>query len=167
MKKILVALFFLPMLSKAQDCTLRKTEDPFTHETKLSTGFQNFTGNGHTVSISADANPREIDIFIWVKGEGKCFDSESTANVIFEGERTKALMRNGGSMNCDGAFHLVFKNTKTTASWLNRLVTKKVSTIKLTGSDKKEISIILTEDQKTLLQNMAACVATEGKALVP
>ena len=167
MKKTLFIFLLLPLFSLAQDCKLKKTVDPFTHETKLSTGFQNFTGNGLTVSITADATPKEIDFFVWIKGEGKCFDAESTANVIFEGERTKGIFRNSGSMNCDGAFHFIFKNLPTNPSWLNRLVTKRVASIRLTGTDGKEMVITLNEDQKALLQNMAVCMATEGKTLIP
>ena len=166
MKKLVVLLFLLPTFLFAQECQLKKTVDPFTHETKLSTGFQTFNGKGQMVSISADANAKEIDFFVWVKGEGKCFDTESTANVIFDGERTRANFRNSGSMNCDGAFHFIFKNTPTTQSWLNRMINKKVATIKLTGAGGKEYMIALSEEQKTLLQNMAACIATEAKTLL-
>ena len=166
MKNCLLLLAFLPLFTVAQDCKLKKSEDPFNHETKLSTGFQNFTGNGNTVSISADATKKEIDFFIWIKNDSKCFDGESTANVVFEGERMKANFRNTGSMNCDGAFHFIFKNTPTTQTWLNRLATKKVATIKLTGRDGKETVLTLSEEQKMQLQNMAACVALEGKALL-
>ena len=166
MKRSLLLFLLLPVFSFSQECQLKKTVDPFTHETKLSTGFQNFTGNGLTVSISADATAKEIDFFIWMKGDNKCFDSESTANVFFEGEKMKTIFRNTGSMNCDGAFHFVFKNTPSTATWLNRLATKKVSSIKLTGSDGKEMIIKLTDEQKTSFQTMAMCMTTEGKLLI-
>lgn len=166
MKKLFLFCLALPVFSFAQDCQLKKSVDPFTHETKLSTGFQNFTGNGLTVSIAADATPKEINFFVWVKGDNKCFDDESTANVIFEGERTRTILHNAGSMNCEGAFHFVFKNTPTTASWLNRMATKKVATVKLTGSDKKEMVLSFSDEQKELFQSMAACIATEGKTLI-
>ena len=166
MKNIFLLLFILPSAVFAQDCNLKKSVDPFNHQTKLSTGFQNFTGNGLTVSISADATQKDIDFFIWIKGDNRCFDTESVANVIFEGERTKANFRNSGSMNCDGAFHFIFKNTPTTQSWLNRLVTKKVATIKLTGTGGKEMVISFTDEQKLMFQNMAACVAAQAKTLL-
>lgn len=166
MKKLITLFFLFPFFSFAQDCTLKKSVDPFTHQTKLSTGFQNFTNNGQTVAISADATEKEIDFFVWFKGDGKCFDTESTANVIFEGERTKAIFRNSGSMNCDGAFHFIFKNTPTTQSWLNRLINKKVASIKFTGSHGKETVLTLTTDQKAVLQNMATCIAAEAKTLL-
>lgn len=166
MKKIFLFLLLLPAAAFAQDCNLKKTVDPFNHQAKLSTGFQNFTGNGLTVSISADATQKEIDFFVWIKGDNRCFDTESTATVLFEGERTKANFRNAGSMNCDGAFHFVFKNTPTTQSWLNRLVTKKVASIKLTGTGGKEMVIALNDEQKVMFQNMAACIATQAKTLL-
>lgn len=166
MKKLFFLSFLMPVFAFAQDCKLKKTEDPFTHETKLSTGFQNFSGNGLTVNISADAIPKEIDFFVWVKGEGRCFDPESTAEVVFDGERAKRIFRNSGSMNCDGTFHFTFKNTPTTQSLLNRFLTKKVTSIKLTGTHGKEMIMTLTEDQKTMLQEMAKCIATEAKTLL-
>jgi hypothetical protein len=167
MKNVFALFLLLPFFSFAQDCKLKKSVDPFTHEVKLSTGFQNFTGNGITISISADATAKEIDFFVWIKGDNKCFDAESIANVVFEGERSRTTLRNAGSMNCDGAFHFIFKNTPVTPSWLNRMATKKIATIKLTGTDKKEITLAFSEDQKNLFQSMANCMATEGKTLLP
>lgn len=166
MKNCILLFLLLPAIAFSQDCKLKKTVDPFTHETKLSTGFQNFTGNGVTVSIAADATAKEIDFFVWIKGDGKCFDAESVANVTFEGERSKTILHNAGSMNCDGAFHFVFKNGPTTPTWLNRMATKKLATIKLAGTDKKEIVIAFSEEQKQLFQSMAACITNEGKTLL-
>jgi hypothetical protein len=155
----------LPLASVAQDtCGLKKSKDPFTNLTKLSTGFKNFNGNGVTLSISADATPAEIDFFLWVKDNGKCFDPESTAQVVWEGERSRTTLRNSGSMNCEGAFHFSFKNTPNTASWLKKMVAKKLATIKLTNG-KNETLITLSEEQKLMFQNMAACIASEGKGL--
>jgi hypothetical protein len=166
MKNSFLLLLLLPAFSFAQECKLKKMEDPFNHETKLSTGFQNFAGNGINASISADATAKEIDFFVWVKGDGKCFDDESVANLVFEGERSRTILRNAGSMNCDGAFHFVFKNTPTTASWLNRMTQKKVASIKLTGTDKKELILTFSEEQKALFQSLATCIATEAKTLL-
>lgn len=167
MKNFLLLVFFAPFFSFAQECKLKKSVDPFTHETKLSTGFQNFTGNGLTVSISADATAKEIDFFVWIKGDGKCFDAESVANVNFEGERSKTMLHNNGSMNCDGAFHFIFKNSTTTPSWLNRMATKKIATIKLTGTDKKELVLSFSDEQKAVFQSMASCMANDAKSLLP
>ncbi|MDQ6610238.1 MAG: hypothetical protein M3Y85_10500, partial [Bacteroidota bacterium] len=115
---------------------------------------------------SADATPTEIDFFIWIKNDNKCFDLESTAQVIWEGERSKATFRNTGSMNCDGAFHFNFKNLPNTNAWLKKLSAKKVATIKLTGNNNVETIITLNEEQKIILQNMATCITAEGKTLL-
>lgn len=167
MKNALFILLLFPLASFAQDtCGLKKTKDPFTNLTKLSTGFKNFDGNGLSVSIAADATPTEIDFFIWIKNDGKCFDAESSAQLLWEGERQKTTLKNSGSMNCEGAFHFVFKNTATTNSWLNRMMTKKVATIRLTN-DKIETVITFTEEQKVLFQKMVNCIVKEGKGLRP
>jgi hypothetical protein len=165
MKASLLLFVFLPFISPAQDtCGLKRTKDPFTNVTKLSTGFKKFDGNGVTVSISADATPADIDFFIWVKNEGRCFDPESTAQIVYEGEKSRATLKNTGSMNCDGAFHFTFKNNATTTAVLKRLGTKKLSTIKLI-SGKTETMIALNEEQKTMFLQMAQCIASEGLAL--
>ena len=166
MKNWLFILLLLPFASFAQDtCGLKKTKDPFTNQTKLSTGFKDFSGSAGIVSISADATPTEIDFFIWIKNGSKCFDMESSAQVIWEGERSKATFRNTGSMNCEGAFHFNFKNTTTPNSWLRKMMAKKIATIKLTGNNNVETNITLTEEQKTAFQRMAICIANEGKEL--
>ena len=167
MKNFVFALALLPFSSFAQDtCGLKKSKDPFTNVTKLSTGFKNFSSKETSLSISADATPAEIDFFLWIKDNGKCFDPESTAQVIWEGERSRTTLRNTGSMNCEGAFHFSFKNTATTSSWLKKMVTKKIATIKLTNG-KIETLITLNEEQKVLFQKMATCIANEGKGLRP
>jgi hypothetical protein len=167
MKHFVFTFLIFPFISFAQDtCGLKKTKDPFTNVTKLSTGFKNFNGKETSLSISADATPTEIDFFLWVKDNGKCFDPESTAQVVWEGERSRTTLKNTGSMNCEGAFHFSFKNTANTASWLNKMVTKKVATIKLM-SGKIETLITLNEEQKILFQKMATCIAAEGKRLRP
>lgn len=167
--KLLFIFLLLPFFSIGQDstvvCQLKKSSDPFTHVNKLSTGFKNFDGGGKRISITADASPTEIDFFIWVKGEGNCFDAESTALLVFEGERSKTTLRNSGSINCDGAFHFTFKNTPNTHSWLRRLGEKKLSSIKLSGNN-TEVNLELSEEQKENFRQMASCVASEGKSLI-
>jgi hypothetical protein len=113
-----------------------------------------------------DATPSIIDFFLWITKDSRCFDDASTAELIFDGEKVKMKFKNTGSMNCDGAFHFSFKNTPTTNSQLNKIATKKINTIKLVGNNKTETLITLTEEQKLLLMNMAACVANEGKSLI-
>lgn len=166
MKKWFCLAAVLPLFAAAQDtCALKKTKDPFTNVNKLSTGFKNFSGSAGPVSISADASPTEIDFFIWLKKEGKCFDLESTAEMIWEGERSRATFRNAGSINCEGAFHFTFKNTPTPNSWVRKMMAKKVATIKLTGNGGAETLLTLTEEQKVMFQRMAVCIANEGSVM--
>lgn len=166
MKNLIILCFFFPLASFAQDtCGLKKTKDPFTHVTKLSTGFKKFDGNKLVVSISADATPTEIDFFIWVKNDGKCFDSESEAQMVWEGEKRKTTLKNTGSMNCEGAFHFIYKNSSTTPSWLNRMATQRIASIKLIGANNAESMITFTEEQKALFQKMAICIVAEAKTL--
>lgn len=161
------ALLLLPLFSAAQDtCGLKKVKDPFTNVTKLSTGFKAFGTTALPVSISADASPTDIDFFIWVKKDGTCFDLESEALLMWEGERSRATLHQAGSINCEGAFHFTFKNTPTPNSWLRKLAAKKLATIKLTGNGGKETLITLTEEQKIVLQRMAICMAAEGPGLL-
>jgi len=168
MKTILALLFLFPLAALAQDtCQLKKSTDPFTHETKLTTGFVPFTYNGIQMSISIDATPTEVDFFIWVKNDSKCFDDQSTIQINFEGDRLKANLRNTGSMNCEGAFHFSFKNSATTTpSQLQRLGDKRVASIKLTGANKSVTEIVFTEEQKQKFMRMAGCVTREAKAIV-
>ena len=167
MKAVFFLALTLPFAATAQDtCGLTKSKDPFTNLVKLSTGFKNFSGNGVTVSISADATPTDIDFFIWVKNEGRCFYPESTAQVVYEGEKAKATFKNSGSMNCDGAFHFIFKNNATTTTVLKRLGTKRISTLKLING-KTETLITFSEEQKTTFLKMADCIAKQGLELRP
>lgn len=167
MKIWLLLLCSLPLSVIAQDtCGLKKSKDPFTNQMKYSTGFKNFGGSAGPISISADANATEIDFFIWLKTDGKCFDLESTAELVWEGERSKATFRNTGSLNCNGAFHFSFKNTNTTQSWLRKMMAKRIATIKLTGNNDAVTLIELTPEQKDMFQRMAICIANEGKELI-
>src|SRR4030088_302128 len=101
MKQIFAAFLLIPFLSFGQDCKLKKEVDPFTHITKISTGFISFSSSNVTLSISIDATPTDIDLFFWIRDDGKCFDDQSTAVINYEGDRLKANFRNAGSMNCE------------------------------------------------------------------
>ena len=165
-KAILSVLLALPVISFAQDtCKLKKETDPFTHITKLTTGFIPFQAEGVDLAISIDGTPTDIDFFLWIKNDEKCFDDQSTIQVIYEGERMKANYRNTGSMNCEGAFHFTFKNSATTPSNLLRLTDKKVSAFKLTNG-KIVTEIKFSEEQRQQLMRMAGCVVRESKSLL-
>src|SRR5215213_4550996 len=152
MKNILPALFVLflfPLISSAQDsCKLKKETDAFTHQVKISTGFVPFNSNGVQMLLSVDATSTDIDFFIWIKNDGKCFDDQSMVLINYAGDRLKANFKNTGSMNCEGAFHFTFRNTAATPSNLQRLSTKQIASIKLTGNNKTITDVSFTDEQK-------------------
>jgi hypothetical protein len=166
MKRFLFILLLLPLFSLSQDCKLKKDTDPFTHETKLSTGFVPFNSDKVLLSISIDATGTDIDFFFWIKEDGKCFDNNSAAVINYDGERLKSNFRNSGSMNCEGAFHITFRNVVNTPSNLNWIATKKIKSIKLTGNNNTVTDIELTDEQKQQLMQLANCVIKNAKSLI-
>lgn len=166
MKNSLLLFLLLPAFGFAQECKLKKSTDPFTHETKLSTGFLPFNTGSLKIALSVDATPSAIDFFIWIKDAGVCFESSSFAELIFEGEKSRMRIKNTGSMNCDGAFHFSFKNADAVNAQLAKIGTKKIASIKLVGTNKIETMLNLGEEQKELLLNSAKCVTEEGKTIV-
>jgi hypothetical protein len=164
---LITLLFIFPLLLSAQDsCQLKTTTDPFTHQTKISTGFVPFTSNGVQLSISVDATSTEIDFFLWFTKDQKCFDDGSTIQIVFEGGRLKSNFRNSVSMNCEGAFHFVFKNLANTPSPLQRLVDKKILSFHITGAGKMVTDISFSDEQQQKLQKMISCLVQNSKALV-
>lgn len=168
MKNFFAALMLmLPAFSFAQDsCQLKKTTDPFTHETKISTGFVPFIASGVQLSISIDASSTDIDFFLWFTKDQKCFDDQSTIQLIFEGERLKLNLRNSGSMNCDGAFHFTFKNSNPTAYQLQRLVDKKISSLHIVGANKTVTDVRFSPEQGQKFSQMIACIVRDSKTLL-
>jgi hypothetical protein len=69
-------------------------------------------------------------------------------------------------MNCEGAFHFTFRNTTATPGNLERMTTKHIASIKLTGSNKTITDISFNEEQKQQLARMASCVVRESKTLI-
>jgi hypothetical protein len=166
MKNFLTLIFLIPLLGAAQDsCKLKKSTDPFTHQTKISTGFVNFVTPGAQVNISIDATSTDIDFFLWVKNDNKCFDDQSTALVNYEGDRLKANFKNTGSMNCEGAFHFTFRNTTATPGTLERLSSKRIASIKLTNA-KIVTDISFSDEQRQQLMRMIGCLVRESKSLI-
>lgn len=163
MKQLLVIALLLPFFSFAQDCQIKKTKDQFTQEPKLSTGFASFS----SVSLSIDADSKEIDFLFSItnKTAGTCFDDVSTISFVYEGKQ-KANFRNTGTMNCEGLFHVTFKNLATTPSPLQKLATKKLTAITLVGNDKATTVVTLGPAQQQDLMDMIACIVKEGKTLI-
>lgn len=165
MKLFLLAFLSLPLFSPAQDCKLIRDTDPFTKETKLSTGFVRLSGG----SVTIDADSKEIDVLFSVEGPDKCYDNNCTAEVFFEGIKSKTTARNGGTMNCEGLFHFIFRNSRSApTTLLQRLCTKKVTHVIFTGNDKKQTKTTVTLDpaQQEALMHLANCLVNEAKTLV-
>ena len=167
MKYIIIAALFFSTVAAAQDpiaigCKLNKETDPFTKETKLSTGFIVLQGG----SVTIDADSREIDFLFSIEGADKCFDNNATAVIFFEGSKVKTTFRNGGTMNCEGLFHFIFKNSATVNSQLKKLTTQKITQIVFTGNNKKEATINLTPVDQQAFMTLASCLVKEARGLI-
>lgn len=162
MRFITVLLFGLPLFSAAQDCKLKKTTDPYTKEARLSTGLISLRGT----SLSIEADSKEIDFFFSMDGNEKCFNDASSAIIFYEGKKIKANFRNGGSVNCDGFFHILFKNGVSTTSLLQKLVTQKITSILFTGTGKTQIAITLSPQEQQKVLTLADCLVKEAKTLI-
>jgi hypothetical protein len=158
----LIVLLLLPAGLFAQDCKLKKTIDPYSKEIKLSTGFIKLDG----AILSIEADSKEIDFVFTMNAKEKCFSDAASAIVIYEGIKMKATYKNGGPVNCDGVFHIIFKNGVATPTLLQRLVTQKITSIAFTGNDKSQTTIsLLPEDQQKLMV-LGDCLIKEAKTLL-
>lgn len=149
-----------PLFLSAQDCKISRETDPYTRETKLSSGF--ITLQGATVTIDADS--KEIDFFFAIPD--KCFSDESTVFIFFEGSKIKTTYRNAGSMNCDGYFHFKFRNGTATPTVVQKLGSQPVAQFVFTGNDKKQVAITLLPEQQKIFMTAASCISTEAKTLI-
>jgi hypothetical protein len=162
MKYALIIFIVFPAWLQAQDCKLKRTTDPYTKEVLVSTGFIQFDG----ASLSINADSKEIDFFFSMDGKEKCFSDASAAVVIYEGKKPKATFRNNGPVNCDGIFHIIFKNGAAVPALLQRLITQKITSIQFTGNNKSQITLTLTEEQQQALMTKADCLMKEAKTLI-
>ncbi len=169
MKKIVFCfLFLLPLAAWAQDttkapCKLIKETDPFTKQTKLSTGFVFVDG----ASITVDADSKEVVVLISLDGPLKCLDDNSTAEVYFEGIKSKTLSRNQGTMNCEGLFQFVFRNSAgQPTTLLNRMCTKKITHFIFTGDAQKPVTVNVGPKEQEAIMNLTACLVAEAKGLI-
>jgi hypothetical protein len=117
--------------------------------------------------MAVDATKTDITFFLLLKDatDPKCFDDQSTLVLTFEGNRSKVTLRNAGPMNCDGYFHLNYRNTATTSSALKRLTTQKIATMSFING-KITTTVTLNENHKQQFMNMAACIAKEAPSLL-
>ncbi|HET6996602.1 MAG TPA: hypothetical protein VFI06_16520 [Chitinophagaceae bacterium] len=162
MRPYWIFLFLFPLSLKAQDCKLKKTTDPYTKEIQLSTGFIQLDG----ASLAINATSTEIDFFFSLDGKEKCFGDGSAVTVIYDGKKQKGNYRNGGPVNCDGIFHITFKNMATTPTLLQRLITQKIITLQITGTNKSQTNITLSEDQQQAIMTKGDCLIKEAKTLI-
>lgn len=163
MKYIFLLIYMAPFALFAQDCSLKKGQDPITSKPTLSTGFIDLPGT----TLSIDVNSKEIDFFFVLDNKAvKCLDEETEAEFIFEGGKLKSEFKNAGSMNCDGIFHIIFKNSAYTPSQLTKLSSKKIVSIQIKGSTPKPYVISLSPQQQQQLMNQVACVTKEAKTVL-
>jgi hypothetical protein len=159
---------FLPLISLSQDCKLKKQSDPYTKETKLTTGFKTLSGGLTRTLVSVDATKTDIEIIFSVNAgaEGKCFDNNSTATLLYEGGKLKGNFKNNSTMNCEGLFSITFRNVATTPTTLKNLATRKVLSIKLTGNAKQVTDLTLSDAEQELFMKMVTCLTDESKTLL-
>lgn len=164
MKYLLFCLLLLPAALLGQDCNFKKGQDEITSKPTLSTGFIDLQGN----TLSIDINSKEIDFFFVLTGPAvRCLDEETEIVMVYEGGKLKQQFKNYGSMNCDGIFHLIFKNSAYTNSQLQRLAAKKIVSIQFTlNNNPKPFIISLLPEQQTSLQNTIGCVIKEAKTVL-
>ena len=164
MKYILFCICFLPFTAPAQECSLKKGKDAITSKPTLSTGFIELQGN----TLSIDINSKEIDFFfVLTSPVVKCLDEETTVTLVFEGGKLKSEFKNYGSMNCDGIFHIIFRNSAFTPSQLQKMAAKKIVSIQFTtATNPKPFIISLVPEQQQMLQNTISCVVKEAKTVL-
>lgn len=162
MKYSLIVLLLFPALIQAQDCKIKRTTDPYTKEVLVSTGLIQLDG----ASLAINADSKEIDFFFSMDGKEKCFSDASTAVVIYDGKKPKATFRSNGPVNCDGIFHIIFKNQATPPALLTRLITQKITSIQFNGNNKSQINVTFSEEQQQAILTKADCLLKEAKTLI-
>lgn len=167
MRKLLIIFLLFPALSFAQDsaridCKIKHEINSFSKEEKLSSGFLKLNGG----MVSFDATASDITVLLSVDGREICFDNNSTAYVYFEGTKSKLTIRNNGTMNCEGLFQFVFRNTIVPNTNMTRLSTQKVDKIVFKTTSEKELTVTVQPDKKLTFLQMANCLVTEAKTLI-
>ena len=162
MKRIQLILMILPFYGLGQDCSIKRSTDPYTKETKVSTGLIELQG----ASLAIEADSKEIDFFFSMTGVEKCFSDASTAVVVYESTKMKGNYKNGGPVNCNGFFHIIFRNGPATPALLQRLITQKITSIQFTGNDKSQTTVTFSPEDQLALMAKADCLIKEAKTLV-
>jgi hypothetical protein len=161
-KFLLFALCYaLVFAVAAQDCNVNRETDLFTKETRLSSGFIDLSG----ASVTIDADKKELDILFSFK-TNRCFDDGCTATIYFAGTKSKLLLRNAGTMNCEGLYHFIFRNAATVNYQLKKIATAKVSHIVFTDRDQKMAPVNLDEPMQLKFMQAVDCVTKEAVKLL-
>lgn len=165
MKYGFLLLILLPVFVNAQtqDCKLHRDKDPYTRLEKLSTGFIVLQG----ATLSIEANQRDVDFLITLTGTERCVNDQTDVYLFFADSKQRFSVRNQSTMNCDGDFHHIARNSATaTPTFLQKLVKFKVASIKVKVRENKEVTVTLTEEQQEQLQQLAICMSEQAKTLV-
>jgi hypothetical protein len=148
---------------QAQECKLISETDPFTKQTRLSSGFIYVDGG----SITVDGDSKEIVVLFSIETGDKCFDDNTTLEIFFEGIKSKVTARTQSTMNCEGLVQMVFKNSpNSSVTMLQRLATKKITQINFIREKKKAVTYTLGPKEQEQLMVLANCVITESKKLI-
>lgn len=162
---LIAALLIIATTLSAQDssaitCKLIRETDPYTRETRLSSGFMRLQGG----SLAIEADSKEIDFFFAIPG--KCFSDGSTVFVYFEGSKVKTTYRNTGSMNCEGNFHFIYRNNPNPNTVLKKMSAQKVANFVFTDNDGKTTIVSLLPDQQKTLMDAVTCMLQEAPTLI-
>lgn len=168
MKKILSLSLLLSLVlgSMAQDCDLKDVKDPLNQDTRLSTGFKKMGGGSDRFMVSGEVDKRELDFFFVLEGTGLCFDEYARVQAVFEGGKQKNIFRNGGAENCQGYFHIIFKNQENQPATLKNLATRKVISLKFTTRDNKEKIVNLGPEEQDTFQHLVSCILETSTSLL-
>lgn len=165
MKYCLIIIGFFPIWLNAQDCKVKKITDPYTKEVQLSTGFIPLDG----ASLAINADSKEIDLFFSMDSKEKCFSDGATVVVMYEGQKAKATYHNNGPVNCEGMFHINFKNLATTPTLLQRLISQKITTLQFVNNNntaKPVVILSLSPEQQQAIMTKGDCLVKEAKSLI-
>ena len=165
MKQVLFLFLLIPAFSFSQDCNVKKLKDKFSQEPVYSSGFIHFKGSkGEKVSLTVEADSKEIRLLYSIPDN--CFNDQSSVAFSFDGSKSKSNLKAANAMNCDGIFTIAFRNTSSTPYALNKIATQKTTAMYITGSNGQKIEVVLTDEEKLLLQGKTDCLVKEAKALI-
>lgn len=156
--KWILAFLFMPLFSFSQDCRLKDVKDAFNQDPRLTTGFKTFGEGNNMFMVSVSADKREIDVFFALTESPACYDEFSRAVLIYEGGKQKNTFKNGGTRNCKGYFHFIFKNSETLHTSLKNLASRKVIRMEITANDDSKKVIEIDEKDQVIIQSMINCV---------